>query len=260
MAEVGSYCTQCGAKVEPASRFCSNCGETIPLVSAAPAGGAYSNDNVRKKTNKTKIVGIVVISLLVFLGVVYALVNLAKSIDSANLSRDNSSSPASRQQPQPQPQQQEPPPPPPDPLSDPPALIREVGAYMQQQGWNYPQQENHVNMTRVAEGIVISKYLEGSALVIIVVQRPDCWSGSVMGSDNVQTAKEGCNTGYFSIPCSGFFGTYSLAIQRRNEGDGLPFTIQLWKGGKLLKQAETKADYGVVSLGGGCRTVSNTVG
>ena len=252
MAEVGSYCTQCGTKVEPGSRFCSNCEKPLSLVSAAPAGGAYRNDNVRKKTKKTKIVGIMVVSLLVFFGVVYALVNLAKSMDSANLSIDNSSSPASRQQ-----TQQEPPPS--DPLSDPQALIREVGAYMHQQGWSYPQKENHVNMTRVAEGIVISKYLEGSAVAVVIVQRPDCWSGSVMGTDNVQTTKEGCNTGYFSIPCSGFFGTYSLAIQRRNEGDGLPFTIQLWKDGKLLKQVETKADYGVVSLGGGCRAASNTL-
>ena len=138
-----------------------------------------------------------------------------------------------------------------DPLSDPQALVHEVGVYMQQQGWNYPQQENHVNMTRVAAGIAISKYLENSAVVVVVVQRPDCWSGSVMGSDYVQTTQDGCNTGYFSIPC-GLFGSYSLAMQRTNEGDGLPFIVQVWKGGNLLKQAETNADYGVVSFAGPC--------
>jgi hypothetical protein len=106
-------------------------------------------------------------------------------------------------------------------------------------------------MTRVAAGIVTSRYLEGSAVVIVVVQRPDCWSGSVMGSDFVSTTHDGCNTGYFSIPC-GFFGSYSLFMQRSNEGDGLPFTIQVWKGGELLKQAETDADYGVVSFSGSC--------
>jgi hypothetical protein len=122
---------------------------------------------------------------------------------------------------------------------------------MSQQGWSYPQQENHVNMTQVAAGIVKSRYIEDSAVVIVVVQRPDCWSGSVMGSDSVQTTKDGCNTGYFSIPC-GLFGSYSLAMQRTNEADGLPFAIQVWKGGELLKHADTEADYGVVTFVGDC--------
>ena len=74
-----------------------------------------------------------------------------------------------------------------------------------------------------------------------------------MGSDFVQATRDGCNTNYFSIPCSGFSGSYSLAMQRTSEGDGLPFTIQVWKGGELLKHAETKADYGVVSFAGDCR-------
>jgi hypothetical protein len=123
---------------------------------------------------------------------------------------------------------------------------------MSQQGWTPPQDPIHVNITRVAEGIVKSRYLENSGMVIIVVQRPDCWSGAVMGSDSVQTTRDGCNTGYFSIPCSGFFGSYSLAMQRSNEGDGLPFTIQVWKGGELLRRAETEADYGVVSFADSC--------
>lgn len=62
-----------------------------------------------------------------------------------------------------------------------------------------------------------------------------------MGSDGVQTTYDGCNTGYIPIPCSGFFGTYSTE-----------FLAQVWKDGELLKQANTQADYGVVSVAGSC--------
>jgi uncharacterized membrane protein YvbJ len=34
MAEAGSYCTQCGAKIEPNSKFCPSCGRAIPLSAA----------------------------------------------------------------------------------------------------------------------------------------------------------------------------------------------------------------------------------
>jgi hypothetical protein len=53
------------------------------------------------------------------------------------------------------------------------------------------------------------------------------------------------------LPC-GPFGSYSLSMQRTNEGDGLPFAIQVWKVGELLKNAETKADCGVVAFTGSC--------
>jgi hypothetical protein len=39
---------------------------------------------------------------------------------------------------------------------------------MSQQGWKYPQQIDDTNMTRVATGIVKSKYFGDSAVVVIV--------------------------------------------------------------------------------------------
>jgi hypothetical protein len=222
MTSAGSYCRYCGTEIEPSSKFCSNCGKPTSLPAGPTTGaGMGSSNEVGKKTHKKAIVGIVAITLIFALAVVYASVSTA-----SNPSRSA--------------------------LDDPQILIQEVGAYMSQQGWEYPQQVGDRNMTRVAEEIIKSKNLENSAIVVIVAQRlDDCWSGSVMGSDNIQTTEDGCNTAYFSIPC-GLFGSYSLAMQRSNEGDGLPFTIPVWKGGNLLKQAETTADYGVVTFAGGC--------
>jgi hypothetical protein len=34
MAEVGLYCTHCGAKIEPNSKFCPSCGRATPLAAA----------------------------------------------------------------------------------------------------------------------------------------------------------------------------------------------------------------------------------
>jgi hypothetical protein len=34
MAEVGSYCTHCGTKIEPSSKFCSSCGRSTTSLAA----------------------------------------------------------------------------------------------------------------------------------------------------------------------------------------------------------------------------------
>jgi TM2 domain-containing membrane protein YozV len=34
LAEIGSYCTHCGAKVEPNSKFCTGCGKPTSLAAA----------------------------------------------------------------------------------------------------------------------------------------------------------------------------------------------------------------------------------
>jgi hypothetical protein len=203
----GSYCAHCGAKIELSSKFCSNCGRPPSLAAAKTAAGESSN-KARQKAKKKAIVGIVVITLIVAIGAAYAAISSGSTQCTLT---DEASSPSSRSA-----------------LDDPQILIQEVGAYMSQQGWRHPQQENHLNMTRVAEGIVFSRYLEGSAVVVLVVQRPDCWSGSVMGSDFVFTTHDRCNTGYFSIPC-GSFGGYSLAMQRSNEGTAFPLQSKFGK-------------------------------
>jgi zinc-ribbon domain len=224
LVEVGSYCIHCGAKIEPNSRFCSSCGKPTSLPAVpTPGGGTNSSEKVRKKTNKKAIVGIVVIPTVFVIVIVYASFSNASSPSSINA------------------------------LDDPQILVQEVGAYMQQQGWSYPQQLGDTNMTRAAEGIIKSKYFENSAMVVIIPpEKGNCWSGSAMGSDYVQTTREACNIGYFTLPCSGFSGSYSLAMQRSDESYGGEFLVQLWKGGELLKQAGTSASYGVVSFAGSC--------
>lgn len=111
MTEVAAYCNLCGTKIEPTSKFCSHCGKPLSLAAAptAAGGGTNSSEKVRKKTNKKVIVGIVVITLIVAVGVVYAMVSNAST-----------SNPSSR-----------------NALDDPQILIQEVGAYMYQQGWEY---------------------------------------------------------------------------------------------------------------------------
>jgi RNA polymerase subunit RPABC4/transcription elongation factor Spt4 len=40
MAEVGSYCTHCGTKIEPSSKFCPNCGRSTSLATSGEGEGA----------------------------------------------------------------------------------------------------------------------------------------------------------------------------------------------------------------------------
>jgi len=55
MAEVESYCTHCGAKIEPHARFCPGCGRAIPLA-AAPASTSA--------TPKSRPTGVTLIAIL----------------------------------------------------------------------------------------------------------------------------------------------------------------------------------------------------
>jgi hypothetical protein len=48
MAEVGSYCIHCGAKIEPNSKFCASCGRATPLAAAQETtAGAEAGRGVR---------------------------------------------------------------------------------------------------------------------------------------------------------------------------------------------------------------------
>ena len=51
MADVASYCTYRGAKIEPSSKFCSNCGKATSIAAAQETttaagggGGGIVND------------------------------------------------------------------------------------------------------------------------------------------------------------------------------------------------------------------------
>jgi predicted amidophosphoribosyltransferase len=51
MAQVASYCPQCGAKLEPGSNYCYNCGRPTPLAAAekAEARPPAAKDMTQKK-------------------------------------------------------------------------------------------------------------------------------------------------------------------------------------------------------------------
>jgi hypothetical protein len=44
MASVASYCTQCGARIEPHARFCPSCGRATPLSASSFARKIVSRD------------------------------------------------------------------------------------------------------------------------------------------------------------------------------------------------------------------------
>jgi uncharacterized OB-fold protein len=48
LSEIGSYCTHCGAKIEPNSNFCSSCGETSSLGAVAAAAIPTDNNSETK--------------------------------------------------------------------------------------------------------------------------------------------------------------------------------------------------------------------
>ena len=61
MAEVGLYCTHCGAKIEPISKFCPSCGRATPLAAAQAAASPT-------KERPTGVTIIAILSILAGIG------------------------------------------------------------------------------------------------------------------------------------------------------------------------------------------------
>jgi hypothetical protein len=137
-------------------------------------------------------------------------------------------------------------------LPDNQTLAQEVTGYMQQQGWN----TSDTSMRVAAEGIVKTRYFNNIAGIIIIAEKDQYWNGSIGGSDGVQTSWDGAGGGYKAVVCEGGSGIYSVSMQRtRNFGydfDAGPFIVQVWEEGKLLKEANTDTQFGVVTVSGEC--------
>jgi zinc-ribbon domain len=67
MAEVGLYCTHCGAKIEPNSKFCSNCGKATPLAAAQETTTAVPTP----ASPPTGVTIIAILSILAGIGVFF---------------------------------------------------------------------------------------------------------------------------------------------------------------------------------------------
>lgn len=81
MTVAGSYCRYCGTKIEPNSRFCSNCGRPTALPAATPAsGGGIGSSRAPKKTRSKKKIAVIVI--LVIIGIFGALIAIGLSLSS----------------------------------------------------------------------------------------------------------------------------------------------------------------------------------
>jgi hypothetical protein len=94
---------------------------------------------------------------------------------------------------------------------------------------------------------------QGTFVVIETHRSLQDWSGSIMDSDMTMTSREGRGDEVIPITCeerSAGLGSYSLTIQKMEEEGTL--IVAVVQDGKVLKQAQTSADFGVVSLAGNC--------
>src|SRR5687768_15225961 len=61
MADVASYCTFCGAKIEPSSKFCSNCGKATSTAAAqekTASGAGGGGGGIVKDVGGGRVAGI----------------------------------------------------------------------------------------------------------------------------------------------------------------------------------------------------------
>lgn len=77
------YCKNCGSQLRDDSRFCANCGASIPVAAAAPA----SPKEEKKKRSAASVLGIILLILLILLvisGIIYAVVHVINAMNSSN--------------------------------------------------------------------------------------------------------------------------------------------------------------------------------
>lgn len=92
---------------------------------------------------------------------------------------------------------------------------------------------NSADTSNQAKGVQVKIIADGS------------WSGSI-GSGSSQSSYDGTGEKTIDIDNSGF-NIVSAAIQKKS-GDSSELKVQILKDGKVLKEASTTAEYGVVSL------------
>jgi hypothetical protein len=103
------------------------------------------------------------------------------------------------------------------------------------------------------EGLETIPQQQGTFVVIETHRGLQDWQGSIGGSDFTIASRDGsgdeiipitCETGPYNL------GIYSVAIQKQEEEGTL--IVGVVQDGKVLKQASTSSDFGVVSVAGNC--------
>jgi uncharacterized membrane protein (UPF0136 family) len=77
MIEAGSYCSQCGSKIEPDSKFCPRCGKATPLSATHEAVAS---------TPKSRPTGVTIVAILNILGGISMFVFVALAVIGASVS------------------------------------------------------------------------------------------------------------------------------------------------------------------------------
>ena len=213
-----SYCRYCGAKVEPNSRFCSNCGKPISLAAAA-AGGTDSS-KAQKKTSKKKIAGIVLLVIIGFFGVLIA---IGASLSTTTMTTNTTTPQGAAVNPTQQTEDR---------------IARLLG--------NDPNRINDPQWRQVATDIIRTENMDNALLVI---HSNTGWSASVLDSELVSRTIDGYGSRSIEFECS-TFGTFSHVVQKSTDTGVLNAYVA--QNGHIVKQASTGAAYGVVSIAGNC--------
>jgi hypothetical protein len=217
MAEVGPYCRYCGSKIEPTSRFCSNCGKPISL-SEVPSASGDTSSGAQKARSKKKIAGIVII---VIVGIFGALIAIGLSLSSTMTRTTTTQSEVVNQT-----QQTE----------------ERIARLLQ----NDPNRINDPQWRQVATDIIRTENMDNALLVI---HSTTGWSAVVQDSDFVQESVDGFGSRSIEFECN-TFGIYSHVVQKSTDTGVL--NVYVAQNGQIIKQANTGAAYGVVSIAGNC--------
>lgn len=114
---------------------------------------------------------------------------------------------------------------------------------------NDPNRINNIHWLQVALDIISTNNTGDMAK--LVIHSDTGWSAVVLDSNFVMRTVDGFGTRSIDFQCSGFGGgIYSHVVQKDSESGVL--NVFVAQDGRILKQAGTAADYGVVSIAGNC--------
>ncbi len=113
---------------------------------------------------------------------------------------------------------------------------------------NDPSRVNDNNWRKVALDI-ISTNNTGDMAKLVIHSNTD-WSAVVQDSNFVQRSVDGFGIRSIDFYCGSFGGIYSHVVQKSTDYGVL--NVYVAQDGRILKQAHTAADYGIVSIAGTC--------
>lgn len=215
MTVTGSYCRYCGTRIEPNSKFCSNCGKPTSLPAAAAPVASSSDTRAEKKKDRKVIAVIVIIVLFVTIGAVYAAISSAST--QRTLMNNASNNPTQQTEDR---------------------IAQLLG--------NDPERMNDRQWRQVATDILSTENTDNGLLVI---HSDTGWHAVVQDSNFVQTTIDGFGPRSIEFEC-GTFGIFSHVVQKDTDTGVL--NVYVAQNGHIVKQANTGAAYGVVSIAGNC--------